>query len=80
MTDETEALVTRLRLHAYDLVNGGTNASELQRDLRAAADALQATDGRVRQFIGWLSVDISELHAVEVPLLADSWERFKQLP
>lgn len=32
---------------------------------------------QTRQFIGWLSVDIPELHSVEVPRLADSWERFR---
>jgi hypothetical protein len=29
------------------------------------------------QFIGWLSVDVPELHGVEVPRLRESWERFK---
>lgn len=32
----------------------------------------------VREFIGWLSGDVPELHAVEVPKLAESWERFKE--
>jgi hypothetical protein len=35
------------------------------------------SDSQVRQFIGWLSGDIKELHTVEVPKLVDSWERFK---
>jgi hypothetical protein len=35
-------------------------------------------ESEVRQFIGWLSADIPELHKVEVPRLADSWERFKE--
>jgi hypothetical protein len=34
-------------------------------------------ESTVREFIGWLSVDISELHNVEVPRLAESFERFK---
>lgn len=34
-------------------------------------------ESTVRQFIGWLSADISELHRVEVPRLAKSWEAFK---
>jgi hypothetical protein len=34
----------------------------------------------VREFIGWLSGDIPELRAVEVPKLADSWERFRARP
>ncbi len=48
----------------------------------ALARAIHQTEAQheavVRQFIGWLSADIPELHGVEVPLLADSWERFKQ--
>lgn len=35
------------------------------------------TEAEVRQFIGFLSGDIPELHTVEVPKLAESWERFK---
>lgn len=31
----------------------------------------------VMQFIGWLSGDIPELHRVEVPRLAESWDRFQ---
>lgn len=34
-------------------------------------------DAEAREFIGWLSADIPELNSVEVPVLADSWERFK---
>lgn len=30
-----------------------------------------------REFIGWLSGDIPELHSVEVPRLAESFERFR---
>jgi hypothetical protein len=33
----------------------------------------------MREFVGWLSADIDELHAVEVPLLADSLARFLAL-
>lgn len=35
-------------------------------------------ESEVRRFIGWLSCDIPELREVEVPRLADSWERFKE--
>ncbi len=31
---------------------------------------------KLRQFAGWLSADIPELHSVEVPRLAESLERF----
>jgi hypothetical protein len=37
---EIELLATKLQLHAHELVNGGTNASELRNDLRKAADVL----------------------------------------
>jgi len=30
----------------------------------------------MREFVGWLSADIPELHHVEIPRLADSLERF----
>lgn len=42
--------------------------------------ANQWRDTEARQFIGWLSADIPELHAVEVPVLADSWDRFRATP
>lgn len=35
-------------------------------------------ESTVREFIGWLSADVPALHQVEVPKLADSWERFKE--
>ena len=37
----------------------------------------QFAESAIRQFIGWLSVDIPELNKVVIPDLADSWERFK---
>jgi hypothetical protein len=40
MTTELNILAVRLRLHAYELLNGGANASDLVKDLRAAADHL----------------------------------------
>lgn len=35
-------------------------------------------ESEIRQFLGFLSADIPELHAVEVPKIAESWERFKR--
>jgi hypothetical protein len=35
-----DALIPRLRLHAYELLNGGANAGQLRADLNAAADVL----------------------------------------
>lgn len=40
-------------------------------------DEPKYSESDVLKFIGWLSGDIPELHAVEVPGLAASWERFK---
>ena len=36
------------------------------------------SESQVRMFLGFLIGDIKELHAVEVPLLAESWEKFKR--
>lgn len=33
----------------------------------------------VREFLGWLSGRIPELHKVEVPRLAAAWEEYKQI-
>lgn len=37
-------LIERLHRHAHDLTHGGTNASELQRDLETAAERIRAAD------------------------------------
>jgi hypothetical protein len=44
MTDPQalRALADRLKLHAFELVNGGANAGQLRDDLNSAADALLA--------------------------------------
>jgi hypothetical protein len=41
----------------------------------APGDEMEST---VAQFIGWLSADIPALRNVEIPTLADSWDRFKK--
>lgn len=46
--------------------------------MRGFDEAMGKREDTTREFIGWLSGDIPELHKVEVPLLADSWERFKR--
>lgn len=46
--------------------------------MRGHDEAMGKMEGRAHEFIGWLSGDIPELHKVEVPRLADSWERFKR--
>jgi hypothetical protein len=33
----------------------------------------------IREFCGWLSGDLPELNAVEVPRIGESWERFKRM-
>jgi hypothetical protein len=45
------------------------------RELLATHEAV--TRSAMYEFLGWLSGDIPELHAVEVPRLADSWERYR---
>ena len=44
---------------------------------RAAPQPAQGDEARIlREFCGWLSADIPELHKVDVPLLAESLARF----
>lgn len=40
-------------------------------------ESARRMEKQVREFIGWLSADIPELHQVEVPRLADSYRRFQ---
>ena len=47
--------------------------------MRGYDTASQLSETKTRQFIGWLSADIPELHSVEVPILADSWDRFRAI-
>jgi hypothetical protein len=35
------------------------------------------TEDEILKFIGWLSVEITELNAVELPRLLESWKRYK---
>jgi len=46
-------------------------------EIRIRSITDDATEQVVREFIGWLTADISELHSIEVPVLTDSWARFK---
>lgn len=41
-------------------------------------EANRRRDQEIREFCGWLSGDIPELHTVEVPRLAESLERFNR--
>ena len=61
-------------------VDGSTHAEESTKHITAAPAPSPAAleDQHVREFIGWLSADIPELHHVEVPRLAASYERFKR--
>ena len=45
--------------------------------MRGFDEASSRAGKESREFIGWLSADIPELHSVEVPRLADSWDRFR---
>lgn len=49
MHAEIMALANRLRLHAIDLLNGGTNAGDLRNDLNSAAEALLVDRARVEE-------------------------------
>lgn len=51
---------------------GAFNEASRARE-RWYADSPNST---MREFVGWLSVDIPELHQVELPQLADSLARF----
>lgn len=46
--------------------------------MRGHDEAMGRREDQVHEFIGWLSGDIPELHSVEVPRLADSWQRYKR--
>jgi len=52
----TSALPPQLRLHGYELVNGGTNASELRANLNKAADEIE----QQAQTIARLTHDLEE--------------------
>jgi hypothetical protein len=45
--------------------------------MRGHDEARWSHEREMRELVGWLSADVPELHAVEVPRLADSLERFK---
>jgi hypothetical protein len=45
--------------------------------MRGHDEAMSRSGRQLREFIGWLSGDIPELHGVEVPKLAESWNRFR---
>ena len=48
--------------------------------MRGFDEATGRAGRETREFIGWLSGDIPELHGVEVPRLADSYDRFRAQP
>lgn len=48
--------------------------------MRGHDEAVGRAGRETREFIGWLSADIPELHGVEVPRLADSYDRFRAQP
>jgi hypothetical protein len=43
------------------------------------ASISDAVHGLMREFVGFLSADVPELHGVEVPRLAESLDRFLKL-
>lgn len=54
---------------------GELSPEEAIQGLRSFIAARQY-EQRLREFVGWLSADIPELHGVEVPRLAESLARF----
>ncbi len=49
---DREGLAARLRQHAHDLVNGGTNATFLRRDLNTAAELSERYESALRSIAG----------------------------
>lgn len=45
--------------------------------MRGYDEAASRAGREVREFIGFLSADVPELHKVEVPRLAESWKRYR---
>lgn len=72
---EGEAAVFAVERLARRLTEQQASFHRVLREVQIGRDSQEK---RVLEFIGWLSADIEELHHVEVPRLADSWERFKQ--
>jgi hypothetical protein len=63
----------------YDLALARDSAEQQLREEAAALLPLRETredETRLREFCGWLSADIPELHSVEVPRLGESLDRF----
>ena len=85
MTPDLEArlreILLRTTLQVADDEEGDASERYIESALREVA-ALAAQEQRerdeviMRQFVGWLSADIKELHHVLVPDLADSLDRF----
>lgn len=42
----------------------------------ACAETYDATD--IRYFLGWLSVELPELHKIETPVLGDAWDEWRK--
>jgi hypothetical protein len=74
MGNTTQEVAKRLdRSSPYWSASYGDVCAAVDREMRLR----DVRDIEVREFIGWLSGDIEELHCVEVPRLAVSWEHFR---
>jgi hypothetical protein len=56
---------------------GVANGTGFPRDPQCPPAVIVGDDRYMREFLGYLSGAIPELHQVEVPRLADAWEQFK---
>ena len=72
-----KTLVERLRV-LQEIAPGVTAIADA--DLfKDAADEMEGHDRTVREFLGWLSGELPELHHVEVPRLGAAWDKYKAL-
>ena len=68
-----ESAIERLRAAERAYVSGEpASVPETTPELRVPIS-------EVRQFIAWLCGDVEELRTVEVPRIAEAWERFRRL-
>lgn len=84
---EAEAHIKALQVHIEELGNSRDLAYQAAAQWRDQLAALKVERGRaegraalLREFVGFLSADVPELHNVEIPRLAASIDRYLALP
>ncbi len=78
-------LVDRLRsTRRWDINAISPVYADLACEAAAEVDRLRAeciTESRVLEFLGWLSVELPELHDIDCTRLVDAWDKFhKECP